>query len=50
MLVTTAKDHVRLSPEMKPTVTVFNVDIKWQNTSAFVDFITQSIESKKAHA
>lgn len=49
-LVTTAKDHVRLSPEMKQTVTAFHVDIKWQNTNAFVDFITQGIQSGTAIA
>ena len=49
-LVTTAKDHVRLSPEMKQAVTVFNVDIKWQNTSAFVDFIAQGIQPGNANA
>lgn len=50
ILVTTAKDHVRLSPEMKKAVTAFHVDIKWQNKSSFVDFITEGIQTGKANA
>lgn len=49
-LVTTAKDYVRLSPEMKQTVRAFHVDIKWQNTSAFFDFVAQGIQSGKTNA
>jgi tetraacyldisaccharide 4'-kinase len=50
MLMTTAKDHVRLSPEMKQAVTVFNVDIKWQKKSAFLDFVNQGIQSGISNA
>lgn len=49
-LVTTAKDHVRLSPEMKGLVTAFHVDIKWQNETSFMDFVTAAIASDRAHA
>lgn len=50
LLVTTAKDHVRLSPEMKSDVTAFHVDIKWQNESAFFEFVKGAIASGTAHA
>lgn len=49
-LMTTAKDHVRLNSEMKKAVTAFHVDIKWQNPTAFVEFVTQGIRSGKANA
>lgn len=49
-LVTTAKDHVRLSPKMKDLVTAFHVDIKWQNDAAFTAFIANAIGLGAAHA
>lgn len=50
VLVTTAKDHVRLSPKMKDLVTAFHVDIKWQNDAAFTAFMTDAIGPGGAHA
>ena len=49
-LVTTAKDHVRLSPEIKNLVTAFHVDIKWQNEATFIKFVTKAIGPRTAHA
>ena len=49
-LVTTTKDYVRLSPDLKNLVTPFHVDIKWQNEHAFMDFVTAAIAGDTAHA
>lgn len=49
-LVTTTKDHVRLSPEAKENILPFHVDVKWQNKSAFLDFITDGIRPRSTHA
>lgn len=49
-LVTTAKDHVRLSSEKKNLVIAFHVDVKWQNEAAFIKFVTEATDPRTAHA
>jgi len=49
-LITTSKDHVRLSPEVKNLATAFHVDIKWQNEAAYNDFVTKAIGPGATHA
>lgn len=49
-LVTTTKDFVRLSDEVRGHVLPFAVDIEWQNTSAVVDFVSSAISGNTASA
>lgn len=49
-LVTTAKDHVRLSKDAKTLVVPFNVDIKWQDKTAVLGFVTDTIRESSVHA
>lgn len=39
IIVTTAKDHVRLPPSLKARVQKFTVHLQWQDAAAVVDFI-----------
>jgi tetraacyldisaccharide 4'-kinase len=46
MLVTTAKDHVRLPSELKPRVQKFSVHLVWQDADAIVPMIEQALQKR----
>lgn len=49
-LVTTAKDHVRLSPKLKKLVVPFHVDLKWQDERTMLEFLNRFVTPGGAHA
>lgn len=46
MIITTAKDHVRLPPALKQKVNVFSVMIEWQNPDDILQLIDAALQKR----
>jgi tetraacyldisaccharide 4'-kinase len=50
MIITTAKDHVRLPPAFKDKIAVYGVDVVWDDAAGLVDYIDATLKTHRSRA